>query len=733
MNARAVGGHLFLLEIGTEEIPARMVVGALSDLTRGLVQELEARHLLDAAAGDVGARVRSFGTPRRLAVMIRGLREREPDEETMVTGPPIKAAYDSTGRPTRAAEGFARAQGVTVDHLLRETTPRGECVAVRRQTRGRAAGEVLAEVVPAVIDALSFPETMRWGAGVHRFVRPIHSLVALLDDRVIEFTYAGVHAGRGTFGHRCAGRRDITLKRADDYPEAMRDNGVIADIEERRRVIADGLSRAAAEAGGRIAAAPGPRGVVAEAGDPELLDEVVQLVEWPTVLCGSFDADFLELPAEVLVTAMRHHQKYFSLVTAGGALMGRFLVVANVMSDRQGAILRGNEWVLRARLADARFFYDEDRRIPLIDRVAALERVTFHEKLGSYADKTSRIITLCRAILPFFRDARPKPDRDAVLQAAQLCKADLTTQVVREFPELQGIIGGLYARADGAPEAVWRSIYDHYLPAGSDDPIPSTPGGAVLSLADRLDTQAASFLLGEIPTGSRDPYGLRRSVQGVCRILIETGVQGSLAALIDAALGAHGAAGVPGGVVPETAASTLLEFYRGRQEHLGVEAGLRPDSVRAALAAGSDDPLDARLRMQALDAIRRESGFDRLSAAHKRIKNIVTGQPESVINEKLVGEKSEKALHDAVVMATESVEAALREKRHLDALRTIGSIGAPLDDFFENVMVMTDDPKVRMNRIALLRTIGVLFMRIGDFSEIILEGAAPPPTKGRVC
>ncbi len=715
---RAPGrGAAFLIEIGTEEIPARMVRQAADDLAEALSGSLrEAR--LDPGP-DRELDVQRYATPRRLAVLALGLRERQPDRQEELIGPPVKTAYDAAGKPTRAAEGFARAQGARVDDLRRVATPRGECVMLTRTARGRAAAEVLAEIVPSLVSAMTFPKTMRWGAGEHRFVRPIHSVLALLDERVVDLSIAGVRSGRETFGHRVDGGARLTVRRPADYLETLRAHHVLADIAARRAAIEAQLGRAASAAGGRIVPPPGR---AAAEGDPDLLEEVTHLVEWPTVIAGEFDAAFLDLPAEILVTSMRHHQKYFSLQDAGGRLLNRFLAVANCVGDRSGAVRRGNEWVLRARLADARFFWEEDRRHRLEEHGATLDRVTFHEKLGSYARKTARLARLVPPLAEAFAAAGLSPNAGAAERAAALCKNDLCTQMVKEFPELEGIVGGLYARADGLPEPVAAAVYGHYLPRGGDDPLPRTPEGAIVSLADRLDTQAGIFLLGIVPTGSRDPYGLRRSVQGACRILMENRVRLPLRRTLDRALDGYADPAPEGAVPRDQALGALLEFYRGRLQHLGETASLRPDSVRAALAASADDPSDARLRMAALDALRARQGLEPLAQAHKRIKNILPDRPGGTFDPAGLREEAEKALHRSLEEARPGIEAAAGRGDYLGALQQIARLGPPLERYFKDVMVMAEDPALRANRLALLRSIGELFTRVGDFSEIVLEG-----------
>lgn len=717
---RSPSGRVFLLEIGTEEIPARMIDGALGDLGRGLLALLEEGRLVPDSGLTLSGNIEVFGTPRRLAARARGVLARQPDAIEEVTGPPVKAAYDAAGKPTKAAEGFARAQGVAVSDLERIPTPKGTCVGVRRKVSGLPAQEVLARRIPALVASMTFPKMMRWGTGEHRFVRPIHWVVALLDHAVVDMTICGVRSGNRTLGHRLPGAAWIPITDPLKYLEVLRNHLVVADPQARRTLIHTQLLEAARACGAGIAAPPGaPPGTE---GDPGLLHEVSHTVEWPHVIAGDFDASFLDLPREILVTALRHHQKSFSLESAPGRLMNRFLAVADARGDPKGAIRRGNEWVLGARLADARFFWEEDRRAALPAHAAALERVTFHEKLGSYARKTGRMLRLAEAILPAFERSGLRVDGASAQEAVRLCKADLTTQMVKEFPELEGIVGGLYARAGALPEGVAAAIYGHYLPRGADDPLPGTAEGAVVSLADRLDTQAGIFLLGIVPTGSRDPYGLRRSVLGTCRILIEMKVRVSLAGLLEHTLRGYRDAAVDGAVSPADAKASLLEFYRGRLQHLGEAASLRQDSVRAALAASMDDPYDARLRMSALDALRSEPGFEALALAHKRIKNILKDRKAAPYDPALLKDDAERVLDRALKRAVPLIESAQGRLDHLAALREIARLSPALDRFFEEVLVMAEDARLRDNRLGLLQAIAGLFLRVGDFSEIAVEG-----------
>jgi glycyl-tRNA synthetase beta chain len=720
-------GSVFFLEIGTEEIPARMIDGALRDLAQGLFNELASGRLVPDGTFGLKDNFEIFGTPRRLAVRVEGVRDRQVDTEEEIVGPPVRAAFDQAGKPTKAGEGFARAQGVPVGDLLRVVTPRGECVAVQKKIRGRDAREVLSDRVPALVASMTFPKMMRWGAGEFRFVRPVRWIVALLDGEVVDMTIAEIRSGRRTQGHRHLGSRWITVADPMKYLEILRDHQVAASIDERRAMIEKQLAQSARRDDAVPTAPPGsPAGAE---GDPELLGEVARMVEWPHVISGEFDAAFLDLPQEILVTAMRHHQKAFSLRTSSGRLLPRFLAIADAKGDPKGSIRKGNEWVLRARLADARFFWEEDRKAPLQQHAASLVRVTFHERLGSYARKCERLIGLAGEVSAAFERSGATVSRPAVEEAVRLCKADLTTQMVKEFPELEGIVGGLYARADRSPEAVAAAIYAHYLPRGADDPLPPTAEGAIVSLLDRLDTQAGIFLLGIQPTGSRDPYALRRSVLGTCRILIENKVRVPLQDWIERAVVAYQSDAIEGGVPVPEAKAALIEFYRGRLQFIGEAAGLRQDSVRAALAASMDDPYDARLRMGALDAIREDAGFVSLVLAHKRIKNIIKDRAIGGYDPALLKEEAERALDRALTSTVPAIETAQSRADHLHALREIARLSPALDRFFDEVLVMAEDARLRDNRLGLLATLARLFLRVGDFSEIVVAGEPAAPSR----
>ncbi|HXI02268.1 MAG TPA: glycine--tRNA ligase subunit beta, partial [Candidatus Saccharimonadales bacterium] len=518
----------FLLEVGCEEIPAPMIPGALEDLASGLAEALG-----PLAAG--AETFTGFGGPRRLTALLRKVLRREEDREEIVHGPPRSAAFDAGGRPTKAAEGFARKHGVAVNDLAIVTTPKGEVVAARRHVEGRTAAGILSGAVPEVLRRMRFRKTMRWGDQGFLFVRPVHWILALFDGEVVPFEFMGARSGRTTLGHRFLGPGPHEIPDAGSYEEILSAKGaVVARHAERRKRILEAANRAASEAGGRLRS------------DEALVDELTFLTEHPAIIAGAFPEVFLELPEPVLMTAMRHHQKYLTIEGPDGRLRNAFVGVLGTEPDAEGLIRRGNEWVLKARLADARFFFREDQKLPLADRVPALSGVTFHAHLGSYADKSGRLGSLVDLLAR--ATGTEKTESAALMDAARLCKTDLTTGMVGEFPELQGVVGGIYARMQGHDEICARAIEEHYRPSGAGEPIPSPGAPSLLALADKIDTLAVCFSAGLIPKGSADPYALRRAALGVLRILIENGMRLDLGPVLQAALAA--AAGARGAAPP---------------------------------------------------------------------------------------------------------------------------------------------------------------------------------------
>ncbi len=709
-------GARLVFEIGTEELPPQ----AAWDGARQLAEQ--APRAFEAARVAVG-RVSTFSTPRRLVLIAEDVQPRQHDLIREVRGPAVRVAYDAQGRPTAAAEGFARGQDVPVSALERRVTPQGEYVYAVRREPGEAVAKVLGALLPELAAGLTFPKAMRWGTGTVRFARPVRWLVALLGSRVIACGFAGVAAGRRTYGHRILHPAAASVPRAGSYETVLRRSFVLLDPEERRRRIADAAREAAGEIGGRVVL------------DAELLDETVQLVEWPEAFVGRFADEFLALPREVLITVMQHHQKYFAVENAAGALLPAFVAVRN--GNRRGlAIVReGNEWVLRARLADGRFFFDEDRKRRLADRVQGLEDLVFLDRLGTMADKTARLERLAGALTRLLRLA--PPDGELLLRAAHLSKADLVTQVVRELPELQGVMGGIYARLDGEPAAVAEAIREQYLPRGTV--LPSTPIGAYLALADKADTLLSALAAGITPSGSQDPYGLRRAAAGIVAIILRRGMRVSLAEL---AREAGAAAGADGARVLEEWRSALRQRLRA----MLIDEGISYDTVDAALDAGVDDLVDAAARARALWEFRRTDAFAGVYTAFDRAARILPDGASGTVREDLCAAPAERALLQCLRDVQEDARAwaALGDptavdgtapdtdelaRRYRAALERLAALAAPVDRLFQDVLVMDPDEGIRRNRLALLARVVALVRPIADLSRVVVgEGKAPAPS-----
>ncbi len=686
----------FLLEIGLEEVPARMIAAAEAELlTR--VRALLTRERLVVPE----AKATSYSTPRRLAVLMEGVLAAQADSEEKLTGPAWKVAFKE-GTATAAAQAFAKKAGVAVEALEKVETPKGEYVGATVKRVGRAAAEILAAEVPKEVLGLYWAKNMYWRAGKpERFVRPVRWVAAMLDAAVVPLEVAGIAAGNASRGHRVLhGDAAVVLEKAAGYAEALRAAKVVVSVPERRERIRKALDKATRTvAGARWRE------------DHELVETVTHLTEWPTVILGAFEREYLELPEEVLVTVMRDHQKYFAVEGADGKLAPHFLAVLNTEVDAEGeAIIRhGNARVLRARFKDARFFWDFDQKTPLAERVESLKHVTFQKELGSYYWKTLENLKVARELAAAVKTAGVKLDEAALLKAAELAKTDLTTELVKEFTELQGMIGGLYARAQGLGETVAKAIYDQYTPASIEDAIPQKVEGQLLGLADRIQTIVAMFGIGNAPTGSKDPLALRRAANAIVKILAESGLPLRLSDAMGAAASKDG---------------QVSEFLRERLSfYLKDVRGFAYDVVGAVLAAEADDVRDAMARAEALTAVRDGEDFAAISAAFKRIKNILrqagekgfkVGSPKSV---KLAAEA--QALRDAAAALAPKVAALRQERSYEEALALIATLRPVVDTFFDKVMVLDADEAVRGANLGLIDEVLRGFSGIADFSEIV--------------
>ncbi|MGA2389326.1 MAG: glycine--tRNA ligase subunit beta [Candidatus Sulfotelmatobacter sp.] len=708
----------FLLEIGCEEIPARML-GAASEELRERVSALLSKERLAAT------QITSFETPRRLAVIAFGLPDAQPDVTERITGPSVTVAYKD-GQPTSAVHAFARKTGIDVALLERMSTPKGEYLAANVARKGRSASEIIAEHLPKEISSIYWPKNMYWRKTNERFVRPVRWLVAMLDAETIPLEFDGIWAGNTSRGHRILCDGSVKISRAGDaYIDALRKAKVLGRAEREQQI------RKALDSATRTI--PGARWRE----DKTLLDSVVSLTEFPSVILGSFDPQFLVLPEEVLVTVMRDHQKYFALEDSSGKLLPHFLAVLNTDGDPEGLIRHGNERVLRARFNDARFFWQTDQKRSLLDRLDLLRNVTFQKDLGSYYEKTRRVQRLCSWLSEIIKQDGIAVRAGVIHKAACLAKADLTTELVKEFTELQGIVGGLYGRVQeldpGLPEAtrlaIADTIYDHYRPESTDDEVPRSTESAILSIGDKADTIAGMFALGLVPSGSKDPFALRRQANGIVKIIAEKKFPLRLSILMrDAKAGYQGAAAEGKFVTAEKFTESLKSFLHERMEfYLRDVKGYSYDVVNAVLAVGGDDVVDVLSRAEAVKQVMHLPEFQAIGAACKRIRNILRQAEEKNIKFSAEFEylpdaaEEEKALMAHLESRTAKIEEHRSKKEYLEALLLLSEIREPLDRFFDKVMVMVDDERVRANRLALLRTLLRRFSSIADFSEIVTD------------
>ena len=704
--------HL-LFEIGSEEIPAGFVPPALRQLTEDLTKALDEARL---AHGEVKA----VGTPRRLCVFARDVAAKQPDAKIEALGPPVQAAFDAEGRPTAAALGFARSQGVEVGALARVQTPKGERLAAHKVEKGQRAEKVLPALLEKLVAELRFKKAMRWGDTAVTFARPMRWMAALYGGKVVKVRYGDVVSGVVTYGHRFKAPKAIALKGTpEDYVAKLRKAFVVADPEERRALIERQIAAAAKKGGGRMRP------------DEALLDQVTYLVEHPTAVLGEFEASNLELPPEVVISEQRNHQRYFAVVDRAGKLTNRFVAVSGTPVKDPKVARTGYQRVLRARLADARFFFEEDRKRRLEDRVQDLGRRTYQARLGTELERVERI----QRIAAQLAGALGLTEREeAVSRAAWLCKADLGTGMVGEFPELQGIMGGHYARLDGEPADVADGIEDHYKPIGASEDMPRGDAGALVGIADRLHQLVGIIGVGEKATGAADPFGLRRAAIGILRIVQARGYHLSLDAAVDAALDA-----LAGKVNQDRAAvkGQVLDFLRGRLKAQWSDE-IEVDLVEAVLSAGFDDLVDARQRLVALADVKRRPDFVPLAVAFKRVANIqekAKGEGAAAVDRAQLREEAERQLL-AEVERVERAVAVHREAARRDyaaVLRTVAELKPVVDRFFDEVLVMAEEPALRANRLALVKRVADLFADVADFRKIQAElppGAAPSRAAG---
>jgi glycyl-tRNA synthetase beta chain len=686
-----------LLEIGMEEVPARFVRPAMEQLKEKTEKWLQSSRL----AYD---EVQVYATPRRLAVVVKQLADRQEDVSEEVKGPARKIALDESGGWSKAALGFARSQGVEPEALFFRELGGVDYVYANKSSTGVETAALLPEALPALVTSLTFPKNMRWGEYELRYVRPIRWLVALHGSEVVPFEITGVASDKRSRGHRFLGA-DPVIDEPGQYVERLRDQHVLVDVKERESDILAGI-RALAEQKGWHIAVP-----------EDLLEEVLFLVETPTVLTGSFDPAFLNIPQEVLITSMREHQRYFPVLNGEGKLQPHFVTVRNGDAVSLEAVAKGNEKVLRARLSDAKFFYEEDKKLPIPAALAKLENIVYHEELGSVADKVRRVRSIADKVAE--RLLADETVRLAVSRTADICKFDLVTQMVYEFPELQGIMGEDYARKAGETEAVARAINEHYSPRNAGDRPPASPVGAIVGIADKIDTIAGCFSIGIIPTGSQDPYALRRQAAGIVATLLEHRMEITLPELFEIALQIHAQRGLKR--ESYDILQDLQEFFSLRVKNILTEQAIRYDVVDAVLAAGAGDVRRTVLRAQALQAKASDSGkeaFRPAVEAFNRVSNLAAKADSRRVDPLLFRDPAEGALYEAWQRAHSEYETAAAEARLDDALDALASLSAPIASYFEAVMVMAEDDTIRRNRLAVLALIADDVRTFADFSKL---------------
>ena len=696
-----------LFEVGCEEIPAGMLPKAEEELRVNLEKLLVAE---DLAAGTT---VESFSAPRRLAAWVRGLPVKQADVELEVTGPPKSVAYDSVGAPTRAALSFAEKQRVHVNSLYLVQTAKGEYLAAKQTKVGRTSEQILTGALPRAIHDLTWPRSMTWtGLSGPRFIRPIRWVVAVLDGKPLKLSVAGVAAGNATRGHRFLGSANVRVNSFTDYEKKLQANGVIIRPARRQEKISKELEAFAKKGGFRVHE------------DRDLRRLVTYLNECPSVIQGDFDPAFLSLPDEILITVMRDHQKYFAVEKKSGEVAPHFLAVINSDKDAKGIIRAGHERVLRARFADAQFFWEADQKCRLADYLPKLERVTYESRLGSYRDKVERIRDVARWLTEqWFNLGIHHAHVAEADRAAELAKCDLATEMVREFPELQGVVGGLYARAQGEPHEVADAVYDHYRPIGLDDPIPRNLTGCAVALADKLDSVVGCLAVGIVPTGSSDPYALRRAALGIVKIILERKLPLSLSLAIGAAGKTLLTHKPKKGVTPDHE-NKMLDFILDRARFVFREREqFAYDEVAAVFRAGADDLVDVQKRLLALRAIRKSRNFEPLAVSFNRIRKIlekagVGAGHEQRANPELFESAAERELHSASAAAASKVQALKRGGNYQQALEVIAGLRPVVDKFFDWVMVMAEKEAVRKNRLSLLGQLLKEFTTIADFSEM---------------
>ncbi len=681
----------FLVEIGTEELPPKSLKTLIAAFAAGIEAGLKSARLTHSS-------VKSFATPRRLAVLVSALDTQQKDLESERLGPAVAAAFDKDGKPTPPALGFAKGCGLRVDQLEQTETDKGLRLVFRRTEKGKATETLLPEIVNKALKDLPIARRMRWGASRIEFVRPAHWVVMLLDTDVVAGSVMGLEVGRSSRGHRFHSQGEISIASPSSYTDTLHKAFVIADFEKRRTLVEAGINKLAQEANGEAVI------------DADLLDEVTALNEWPIALMGKFDQHFLDVPAEALISSMKEHQKYFHVVDKKGQLLPLFITLSNIESKDPAKVIAGNEKVIRPRLSDAAFFYQTDKNTTLEKRCEMLKNVVFQKKLGSIHDKSQRVATLAEYLAPTIGAEAKLAHRAAVLS-----KADLVTEMVQEFADLQGTMGRYYAQHDGEDDAVATALYEQYLPRFAGDKVAASTVGACLAIADRLDTLVGIFGIKQAPTGSKDPFALRRASLAVLRTLVEQEVDLDLKQALDKAVSLHSGLSLSAEDTSEQVLSYMLDRFRAWYE----EDKIRPEVFLAVMAKAPTKPLDIHRRVQAVNDFTQLPEARNLASANKRVSNILSKQEKPVsgdIDAALLSEAAEQALAQALLRLTEELKPRIAKKAYTEILQELAQLQQPVDNFFDSVMVMADDPALRQNRLVILSKLQQLFLEVADIS-----------------
>ncbi|MCD6486704.1 MAG: glycine--tRNA ligase subunit beta [Syntrophobacterales bacterium] len=682
-----------LLEIGTEEIPAAFLPKALKDMEQNITREFSENRIGHG-------RIKTMGTPRRLLLSVRDVDERQEDQLLEKIGPSTKVAFDESGKPTKAAIGFARGQGIDVSDLEQIETPKGQQICSRKKIIGEDTKTILTDLLPRFILAIPFRKSMRWMDMDVRFARPVHWILALFGDEVVPFNMENIASGNISHGHRFMAPEPFEVNGFEDYLEKIKGHFVVVDPVKRKNIISDELKNAAGNVNGFVLE------------NEDLLEEVSFLVEYPSVVLGSFDREYLALPKEVLTTAMMKHQKYFPVVDTHGNLLPYFITINNTLARDPSVVTRGNEKVIRARLADARFFFEEDQKTPLENRLEDLKDVIFHTLLGTSYEKIMRFKDLASYIAE-----KIKPQiAQQVDRVALLCKADLETLMVCEFAELQGIMGREYALIQGEEPIVAKAIYEHYLPVSAGGNLPETDEGSIVSIADKMDTITGCFGVGLIPTGTADPYALRRQALGIINVVIDRDYCLELDKLADKSISI-----LAGRLkrTPEETKSDVMNFLKGRFENQLISRGYSYDVVDSVLSGGVSDIVQSLKRIESMETFKKHPDFEPLAIAFKRVVNILKDFEGGSIDPSVFDSSSEDNLYHTLIDIRETANECIDKGRYSDALSEMATLRKPVDSFFDEVMVMAEDEKIRFNRLSLLEEISKLFHRIADFSRIV--------------